>query len=51
MSVQYPIRGLENRKELFIIYCESCKHGKPPEWMTDAVHEELGWGKEVSECV
>lgn len=48
MTITYPLRGLENRTELFIIYRESCEHGKPPRWMVDAVNEEIGHETEVS---
>lgn len=46
MTITYPLRGLEDRRELFIIYRESCEHGNPPRWMVDAVNEEIGQKKE-----
>ena len=46
-SVEYPLRGLQNREQLFAIYRDAdC----PPRWMREAVEQEIEAMKaEISE--
>ena len=42
-GVQFPLKGLENPRELLAIYTVA---DNPPSWMLDAVYKLIGWKKE-----